>query len=242
MSGKVCFYCHRDPSQHAADCESRRAERALSPTIRDALDRYAEDVRERRSASHSYQELRATLLAELDAARGTGAALSEREIGGLLVEYNCAVRAHERATPGTGASAAYDALMQVHDTLLAAFARRPAPAPADERALILARREGYARALEVLTWPADRAREVARRHYPLPPREQPRVVADPAYQDLEYRVQDGAIEFRYATPGQPTSPWSPLTYAHAPTSERVTLWADLIARPTEAVPDPEDAP
>jgi hypothetical protein len=80
--------------------------------------------------------------------------------------------------------------------------------------------------------PCDREAE---KRYPLPMVTRPRVVTDSFA--IAWRLADGALEFRLSQ----SAPWR-VTPHYGPmgvTVERIRLWADLLANPTEQVEDEE---
>jgi hypothetical protein len=87
--------------------------------------------------------------------------------------------------------------------------------------------------------PFDKAKGIAAERYPLPQITRPRVVKDPDKEFSQlWRCVDGVIEhdgamssWRSAFGKGPLHP-SLLVW---PTVERIKLWADLLARPTEEV-------
>ncbi len=81
-----------------------------------------------------------------------------------------------------------------------------------------------------------RVRQAASEAYPLPKITRPRVVDDPhdCQEGSAWRVVEGRIEYRWK--GDKPSAWR--QYASSPiTPERVAMWANLLANPTEEVPD-----
>ena len=104
------------------------------------------------------------------------------------------------------------------------------------RDLILAKREGFAaHCMRTCSRTQEHAQQLAEREYPLPKITRPRVVADEF--GTEWRVRadaddrDTALEYRH----DDCPEWS-LDRAKM-TRGRVALWADLLANPTEEVPD-----
>lgn len=80
-------------------------------------------------------------------------------------------------------------------------------------------------------WAANKAAIAARELYPLPKVKRQRVVNDRA--GISYRAIDGFIEWQLTS-----DKWCRYSCHGAvpiPTSERVKLWADLLANPTEEV-------
>ena len=114
-----------------------------------------------------------------------------------------------------------------------------------ERDLVLAKREGYARARGasgLLTpYGIECARAEAAGAFPLPKRTQPRVVKDPnRVHDAWWAVRDGELCWTDADPDQCrfisiSVMWDASSVR--PTRERVALWADLLANPLEEVED-----
>lgn len=92
----------------------------------------------------------------------------------------------------------------------------------------------------------EMARAHAKQIYPLPRVTRPRVVADPHGSNWtqKWRVRDGAIEWEKSWDGKGDK-WVPLTPQAMPrtngspenieqvTNQRIAMWADLLARPTE---------
>lgn len=76
--------------------------------------------------------------------------------------------------------------------------------------------------------PGGQAGVVAEHLYPAPQR--PRVVGDPVDGDLVWRVHNGVLQYGYG------AAWNGLE-SFTVTPERVQLWADLLANPTEVVED-----
>jgi len=74
------------------------------------------------------------------------------------------------------------------------------------------------------------ARKWADQIFPLPTIERPRVVPDPHGMNVVWSVKNGRISPRGS------SAWGQRTVEHI-TPERVALWADLLANPTETVED-----
>lgn len=94
-----------------------------------------------------------------------------------------------------------------------------------------------------LQWRRDAERE-AKSRYPLPPRSRPRVVRDDGgkYGATEWKCVDGRLYWRVAAhrPNQ----WNDVEADNGAGGmfirpERVKLLADLLANPTETVPDDE---
>jgi hypothetical protein len=83
--------------------------------------------------------------------------------------------------------------------------------------------------------------ELAAQRYPMPTVTRPRVVIDPEIGgegSVEWRAVDGIIEVRGGV-----RPWRSYprhgtneSQDYRPTAKRCTLWADLLANPTEQVP------
>lgn len=75
-------------------------------------------------------------------------------------------------------------------------------------------------------------------YYPLPKVQRPRVVTDAQNPDYEWQVNaEGVLWFRWKRDG---APWlragsNTENLLLVPTHERVAMWADLFANPTEAV-------
>lgn len=83
--------------------------------------------------------------------------------------------------------------------------------------------------------------KAAKAVFPLPPREEPRVVTDPSDADYRWTIVGGFLRGRYAATeewlraieAQRKGHWS----AWAPLPARVAMWADLLANPTRQVVD-----
>lgn len=105
-----------------------------------------------------------------------------------------------------------------------------------ERDLVLAQRVGYVTCRVEHGYLDKAARSVYERQaaqkYPLPTRTVPRVVMSEP-DDLAWRCVCGQIEYRIG------NKWRRADGEHsvAVTPERVALWADLLAHPTEEVED-----
>lgn len=103
------------------------------------------------------------------------------------------------------------------------------------RDLILAKREGFAtHCKRMCGWSDKTAERVAAEEYPLPKITRPRVVTDS--QGTEFRVRDGDL-LEGRRQDRPDNPgWGQFS-AWDITPERIRLWADLLANPTEEVDD-----
>lgn len=98
--------------------------------------------------------------------------------------------------------------------------------PYSERELVLARREGFIRAI----WgnaPSPRMPEWIERDakatFPLPKRRVPKVVPDPGGSPTEFRSIDGKLEYRNTR----DSEWYPYNISPA----RIRVWHDLLTEP-----------
>ena len=87
----------------------------------------------------------------------------------------------------------------------------------------------------------DYAGKEAAERYPLPTVTRPRVVTDPHLRDdsVSWRVFDGVIQYRENRDAMLDSiidsSWVVGPPQFIPTAERVAMWADLLANPTEEV-------
>lgn len=110
-----------------------------------------------------------------------------------------------------------------------------------EKDVVLREREafvaGYACAHGAWLVDVRPAKSEAESRYPLPKVTRARVVRDPHDSTIEYRLTDGGYQYR-----EKCGKWTNMdaigeTWSkdNCPTPERATLWADLIANPTEEV-------
>jgi hypothetical protein len=110
-----------------------------------------------------------------------------------------------------------------------------------ERDLVMAQREAFARGGYLLRdpfTPRDEWRRRAEREYPLPRVTRARVVRDTA--GIAWRVVDGRLEFdRGDERLEPSQQWATTDWYGTLRigAERIRLWADLLANPTEEVED-----
>ena len=104
-----------------------------------------------------------------------------------------------------------------------------------ERELVLAQRDAYARGLgEGTQYWGDDAVAKARHEYPLPKVTRPRVVDDP-HVFSQFKADGGKLYWRGGNTGWYAFDNVANPPAFLPTEERVRLWADLLANPTEEV-------
>ena len=92
---------------------------------------------------------------------------------------------------------------------------------------------------------SDGAQTIAERHYPLPRITRPRVVQDSTgvYWRVVVAHDDARIEYaELFAPGRFTDVTCFRPGMPGVSPERVALWADLLARPTEDVPDDGSQP
>jgi hypothetical protein len=114
-----------------------------------------------------------------------------------------------------------------------------------KRDLILAKRLAYAEAhvlgmlasarfMGTLAEANEAANRYVRNKYPLPKVERPRVVQDPKYPDVQWRSVGGLLEvMQRVDPGfRPVrADFEAWTFSY----ERLAVWSDLLANPTEFV-------
>lgn len=106
-----------------------------------------------------------------------------------------------------------------------------------ERDLILAKRQGYAaRMWESLCMTDAEVRATIAARYPLPKATRPRVVADPHDSRIEWRAPEDSLR-SHLFHREGRSDWTAGLGSLCVTRQRVALWADLLANPTEEVDD-----
>lgn len=114
-----------------------------------------------------------------------------------------------------------------------------------ERAAVLREREAFARGAQ-WAWVNNYAQCAGAKfnhdgyvdgraadHYPLPTITRPRVVKDPHKANTSWRCKDGLLWYSWTN--KENQGWYTGTVLWNPTPERVKLWADLLANPTEEV-------
>ena len=100
-----------------------------------------------------------------------------------------------------------------------------------ERDIVLAKREGWVRHCVALCGNREDAEKYAAREFPLPRVTRPRVVVGPSPRTWNWKFEAGAYWFRATGHGS----WERANPSWEPDPELVTLWADLLANPTEEV-------
>lgn len=98
-----------------------------------------------------------------------------------------------------------------------------------EREMVFAKRDAFVQGNRFQATP--NAIGEARRRYPFPKVERPRVRGD-GYSDFEWRVVDGKLQWRRAGSG-----WNTHNTSFEVTTERAAIWNDLFTNPTEWVDD-----